>query len=110
MKSKIKTKLNLDLQGFNIVIIEEKLTVHPESPILCNLDYDSRIEDLQTGEVAKNMDNKQLYDFFCKRENMSGNDMDKVLGIPEGDTLFIFCIIKGRTRSLRAFMDCGCSS
>ena len=110
VKSKIKTKLNLDLQGFNIVIIEEKLAVHPESPILSNLDYESRFEDLQTGEVAKNMDNKQLYDFFCKRENMSGNDMDKVLGIPEGETLFIFCIIKGRTRSLRAFMDCGCSS
>ena len=43
-------------------------------------------------------------------ESLIGYDVDKVLGIPEGETLFIFCIIKGKTRSLCAFMDCGCSS
>ena len=110
LKAKIKSKFHFDLQGFNLVIIEDIILTTPHVPAHANLDLDSRIEDLQSGEVAKNMDNKQVQEFFRKRENLSGKDVDKILGIPEGETLFIFCIIKGKTRSLRAFMDCGCSS
>ena len=110
MKSKIRAKLNFDLQGFNLAIFEEIITVTPIHSDQANVDLESRFEDLQLGEVAKNMDNNEIRDFFRQRESLLGNDMDKILGIPEGETLFIFCIIKGRTRSLRAFMDCGCSS
>ena len=48
--------------------------------------------------------------FLKKREEMEGGDAAKILGIPEGDPMFIFGMIQGRTRPLRSFMDGGCSS
>ena len=56
------------------------------------------------------MTNAQVLDFFKKREEMEEGDAAKILGIPEGDPMFIFCMIQGRTRPLRSFMDGGCSS
>ena len=69
-----------------------------------------RSSDLQNGEVAKHMGDEELHKFFRERERLVGGDVEKILGVPEGETLFIFCVIKGRTRPLRAFMDNGCSS
>ena len=43
------------------------------------------------------MTDRQVQDWFQMREKTTGGDMAKVLGIPEGETLFIFCIIKGKT-------------
>ena len=116
VKSKVKSKLRLDLSGFNLAIINENIAVTSiaePAAIQVNVNegkYETRINDLQMGEIAKNMDNKEIHEFFKDRESLVGGDVDKILGIPEGETLFIFCIIKGRTRSLRSFMDCGCSS
>ena len=69
-----------------------------------------KVKDLQLGEVSKDMTNAEVLDFFKKREEMEGGDAAKILGIPEGEPIFIFCMIQGRTRPLRSFMDGGCSS
>ena len=74
VKSQIKAKFNFDIQGgFNLAIIEEPVTVTLGNPSQVNIDYESWIEDLQLGEVAKNMDNNELRDFFQKRESLIGN-------------------------------------
>ena len=39
-----------------------------------------------------------------------GKNTSKIQEIPEGETMFLFCVIKGKTRALTAFMDNGCSS
>ena len=71
---------------------------------------ETRFQDLQTGEVAKNMNNKDLHEFYKNRSKREGSDVSRILQIPEGETLFVFCIIRGKTRGLRAFLDNGCNS
>lgn len=112
-KQKVQEKLKIELQGFNVALIQDIPAVEIVQEDSAD-DYvahlSDRIEDLQKGEVAKQMTNKQVLDWFQQRESKEGRDLSKILQIPEGETLFVFCLIKGRTRTLRAFMDGGCSS
>ena len=41
---------------------------------------------------------------------MERGDPEKILPIPEGEPMFMFCMIRGKSRSLRSFLDGGCSS
>ena len=113
-KQKIKNKLKVDLEGYPTVIPKVlgsptfKEDAYPSRNGTNNIQ--NRVKDLQLGEVCKDMTNAEVLDFFKKREEMEGGDAAKILGIPEGDPMFIFCMIQGRTRPLRSFMDGGCSS
>ena len=116
-KKKAKELLKVDIPGFNMVqlqvqpsleVVEVQVNHETREPGSASLQ--GRIEDLQRGAVAKNMSDKQVQKWFSMREELSGGNVDKILGIPEGETLFVFCLIKGKTRALRAFMDGGCSS
>ena len=118
VKEKVKKQLKIELKGFNFVHVDPKVLnieiqatsneQHPQQQVFGNLQ--GRIEDLQSGEVSKQMEDKELHEFFRERERNAGGDVEKILAVPEGEALFIFCVIKGKTRPLRAFMDNGCSS
>ena len=118
VKKKVKEKLKMDLEGFNTIIEVQLSSPKPEEDVQASEtpapdvshSIRDRIDDLQTGVVARQMSDRQVHDWFKMREEKAGRSVEKVLGIPEGETVFIFCIIKGRTRGLRAFIDNGCST
>ena len=130
VKEKIKEKLHLDLPGFSLVIIREgglgqtprekatpaSIEELPHETFALKNDvkkeqlFDQRAAELQNGEVAKQMSNKELLEYFKQLEKRNGRDPSRILGVPEGEPLFIYCLIRGKTRNVRSFLDGGCSS
>ena len=92
VKEIVKKKLGMDLKGFNYVHIGS-----PEQILPSNREEDafvlagSRREDLQRGEVAKQMKDKELLTFFKQSERNTGGNINKILEVPKGETLANMC-------------------
>ena len=67
-------------------------------------------EALQDGNFAKFLTNDQIKEFFEMDLKIQQNIKDPVVhNIPEGDCLFIFTTVEGKTRDLSVFVDSGCN-
>ena len=63
-------------------------------------------EFLQSGESAMNMSDDKIYEFFSSdMRKIQGNA--KVHKIPQGEPVFIFCVVQGLQNSIMAFIDSG---
>ena len=66
----------------------------------------SERKKLQKGEVSKNMSDPQLLEYFREIARKS----EDIVPVPKGEVLFLFCVVKGKTRDLLAFIDGGCNT
>ena len=63
-------------------------------------------ESLQSGESAINMSDDEIYEFFSSdMRKIQGNA--KVQKIPQGEPVFIFCVVQGLHNPIMAFIDSG---
>ena len=63
---------------------------------------------LQEGLISKDISDDDLVPFFENDLKASEENPD-VRGIPPGETVFIMCVLKGKTRPITAFIDSGCN-
>ena len=66
--------------------------------------------DLQSGKSAKYMPNSELVEYFEKCLEKLGVSKPKVNPYPAGECVFLYCMIKGKTRPVQAFIDSGCNT
>ena len=75
----------------------------------CEVNVNER-EALQDGECAKFLTNEQIKKFFELDLKIQQKIKDPVVhDIPDGDCLFIFTTVEGKTRDLSVFVDSGCN-
>ena len=63
---------------------------------------------LQEGLISKDISDDDLVPFF-ENDLKASEDNPDVRGIPPGETVFIMCVLKGKTRPVTAFIDSGCN-
>ena len=116
VKSKIREKLKLDLPGFGFVMIKQIISVEEYTPDASNSAlttnvgaaqprndcFDQKVKELLSGEISKQMGNSELLEYFKQVEKKKGGDPTKILGIPKGEPLFIFCLIQGKKNKVRS--------
>ena len=64
-------------------------------------------EKLQRGEIERMMTDGEVLEFF--EETLKDTSNPDVRPIPEGESIFIMNVFKGRTRPIMAFIDGGCN-
>ena len=50
------------------------------------------------------MTDEEVVEYFKEREALEGGDPEKILPIPEGEPMFMFCMIRGKTDHSEAFL------
>ena len=63
-------------------------------------------ESLQSGEASLMMDDDELFEFFTHDMRKLQSNA-KVMKIPQGEPVFIFCVIQGLTSPVMTFIDSG---
>ena len=92
------------------------LDTNPPTPQTVDLPIDVAVCDpisqrtVSSIQIQSNPHNLALAARRLKRNTRKRNPSAEILPIPQGQSLFIFCPVEGKTRDLNFFMDCGCSS
>ena len=102
-ENKIKTTVNFAIS--NIVITVTKDTTMKSSGV-----NEQDMLDLQSGKAAKYMPDSELVEYFEKCLDKHGVSKPKVNPYPAGECVFLYCLIKGKTRPVQAFIDGGCNT
>ena len=109
VRRKVLDKLGLSLPDVIQAQVEDVLDEPMAQSSQSSQSIQHRINDLQSGAVSKQMSDHEIKDWFQMREKRDGGDISQIMRIPEGETMFMFCVVKGKTRGLTAFLDNGCS-
>ena len=116
VRRKVLEKFGLYLPDANEAQCKaEEVLCDPDSMAMPNIDLPAespqssnsiqhRINDLQSGAVSKQMSDQEIKQWFQMREQRDGRDINQIRSIPEGETMFMFCVVKGRTRGLSWIM------
>ena len=85
--------------------LKSKLEQQENSVVKSRLSVQNR-ESLQSGKSSLMMDNEEIYEFFTQDMRLMRSSA-KVSKIPDGEAIFIFCVVAGLNNPVMAFIDCG---
>ena len=93
--------------SFNIVLN----TTIASTKTVANIEVNKKHRNkLYRGETNLSLANNQTTKFFVHDLKTEGIKNPTIHPIPDGDTTFIFCKIKGKTRYVQVFLDTGCDT
>ena len=66
--------------------------------------------DSQDGDFNAELSDEHLSELLKIEFKKRGEAKPRITPVPNRDTAFVFCLIKGKTRPVLAFLDSGCST